>query len=80
MATSKYLTGTISGLFFVTKIYEIFKSKFSNRDLGRLGEGDRGSGIEQHFRVCYRKFRACYRKFHARNHTQSNIWDRRHIF
>ena len=42
MATSKYLTGTISGLFFVTKIYEISKSKFSNRDLGRLGEGDRG--------------------------------------
>ena len=73
MATSKYLIGTISGLPFVTKIYE-------NRDLGSLGEWDRGSGIEQHFRVCYRKYRACYRKFHARNHTQSNIWDRTHIF
>ena len=39
MATSKYLTGTISGLLFVTKIYEIPKMKISNRDPCPSGEG-----------------------------------------
>ena len=79
MATSKYLTGTISGLLFVTKIYEISKSKISNRDLGRLG---RGIGVpgSNNISCLLSKISCLFRKFHARNHTQSNIWDRRHIF
>ena len=77
MATSKYLTGTISGLLFVTKIYDIFKSKFSYRDLDRLGEGDQGFRDRTTFSCLLSKI-SCL--LHARNHTQSNIWDRRHIF
>ena len=48
MATSKYLTGTISGLLFVTKIYEIPKIKISNLDSGE-GIGIRDRSIFSRF-------------------------------
>ena len=79
MATSKYLTGTISGLLFVTKIYEISNQNFQIVIWAVWGRGIGVPGSNNIFVFVIENFVLVTVNF-KREIILPNIWDRRHIF